>query len=210
MRSWRFAMAATLAIAGGAQAAPLEPLAETAASRAQVRAPLPAGYVQQEFIATIWLSWDHGVSTLVHIRRPADAARASGVAVVEAWRTDDSWPAQAAAAETLAASGHAMVSVVTTQSVVERLWRADPARYGPPRAPFQPSVIDLPPGVSERAVLEQIGEALRRGDVPGLRPGRLVLVASLAEACSRRERPRHYRLCLVAPDAATLAAAVRR
>ena len=108
------------------------PVAETATSRGYVRDNfVPAGYVSEEFFVGCQTK-EGPYRTLVRVIRPAEPAKASGVAVLEPWHRGDNWTVFGGLKDHLALSGHAAIVLVADESVLRRFVRpANDVRYGP-------------------------------------------------------------------------------
>jgi hypothetical protein len=143
-------------------------LPATPESHPYVRAPLPRGYVEQEFLVTA----DEGATplyrTVVNVRRPADKARTADLTVVEPWHPGDLWPVQATTSAYLARSGIVSVVVAASPVVVEKILKtADPKRYGALQLPDNPA--------AEAEILANVAHMLKAGSFPPVKPRKLIL-----------------------------------
>src|SRR3954464_3851261 len=64
---------------------------ETANSKMTTRiGELPAGYIQEEYFVSCELE-GKPYTTLIQVRRPGDAGKASGIVMAEVWHWSDIW-----------------------------------------------------------------------------------------------------------------------
>lgn len=134
-------------------------------SRPYVRAPLPAGYTEDEIAVETLVSSGGQFRTIVNIRMPGDPKKASGVVVVEPWHPGDLWPVQATTSAYLARSGVVSVVVATSPTVEKILQRADAKRYAD---------VDIPEG-TETEILTQTVYLLKNGSIPGVKAKKVIL-----------------------------------
>jgi len=134
-------------------------------SRPYAKAPLPAGYVEDEVAVETLVSSGGQFRTVLNIRRPADPKQASGVVIVEPWHPGDLWPVQSTTQAYLARSGIVSIVVATSPTVQKILQRADPKRYAD---------VDIPEG-TETEILTQTDYLLKNGSIPGVKPRKVIL-----------------------------------
>ena len=143
------------------------PVSVTAGSQPYSAALLPAlppGWVDQEFFISC-ASPQITYKTLVSVRRPADAHRASGVAVVEPLHSGGIFGVLTNTQPYLVAHGDVHIGVAANTDVVQRLVKsAGPARYATLNVPASSDAEnEILAGVG--AVLHQQPDAL----LPGVR-----------------------------------------
>lgn len=166
MRAWWLALVVlSWVFAGGAGADTATRVEAMPVGQAYAKAPLPAGYVEQELILETFISSGGAFRTLANVRRPADPKRASGVVLVEPWHPGDLWPVQSTTQAYLARSGITTVVVATSPTVQKILKRADAQRYGD---------LDIPEG-TETEILTQTEYLLKNGSIPGVKPKKVIL-----------------------------------
>jgi hypothetical protein len=137
----------------------------TPESRPYVKAPLPAGYTEDEVAVETLVSSGGQFRTVLDIRRPADPKAASGVVIVEPWHPGDLWPVQSTAQAYLARSGIVSIVVATSPTVQKILQRADPKRYAD---------VDIAEG-TETEILTQTVYLLKNGSIPGVKARKVIL-----------------------------------
>jgi hypothetical protein len=161
--------------AGGDVCAPSVqgPVSVTATSQPYMPAlvpPLPSGWVDQEFFVSCSSS-QITYTTSVSVRRPANAQRASGVAVVEPLHSGGIFGLLTNTQPYLVAHGDIHIGVAANTDVVQRLVKsADPSRYAALNVPASDDAEnEILAGVG--AVLHEQHDAL----LPGVRITRAIL-----------------------------------
>jgi hypothetical protein len=151
----------------------IKAVAETADSKMTTRiGALPDGWVQQEYFASCDVD-GKPYTTLIQVRRPADAAKASGLVMAEVWHWGDIWTVYPKIWPYLARKNDATVFILGNPVAMEGIRKRDPARYASLSLPFAGDRGKPVP--LEYEVLTQLGAAIKSGAIPGLKVRKMLM-----------------------------------